>query len=167
MPSNAFLEEVRRLRNGIQRFILLPEQWNALRLPIDLRWESIKFNDSNKIKIPDVRGIYAFVVKQDHTSLPIHGYITYVGLTGDTRERTLKMRYQEYLGYQKRPKRPLVHVMLNRWKDNLYFNYVEIPNKLQRLNVIETALLDALIPPYNEDDFSGEFGRIVRTAWRQ
>jgi hypothetical protein len=56
--------------------------------------------------------------------------------------------------------------MLNRWKNCIYFYYARVPDKRRSLGGIETKLLDSIIPPFNKNDFSGDFGRIVEEAWR-
>lgn len=160
------LKEIDGLTNYKKTFILSPIQWQKLGIP-KVKWKSVKFSTANKTHIPKVRGIYTFIIKHDSDLLPPHGYIAYVGLTGDKKERTLHQRYGDYLRDQKRPKRINIHTLLNKWKDDIYFYFAEIPDKKISLSDIETNLLDSIIPPYNRKDFTGEFGRIVREAFEQ
>lgn len=158
--------EIDGLRKFRKTFILSPEQWQLLNIP-RLEWNNVKFSRENHEQIPQVRGIYLFMIKNDTVLLPPHGSIAYVGLTGDDRERTLNDRYSDYLRDQSRPKRIHIYELLNKWRDNIYFYFAAIPDRAVSLSVIETNLLDSLIPPYNRKDFTGEFGKIVEEAFRQ
>jgi hypothetical protein len=160
------VDEIDGLRKYKKTFILSPEQWQLLNIP-RLDWHHVKFLRENRDVIPQVRGIYFFMIKYETNLLPSHGYIAYVGLTGDQNERTLHLRYGDYLRDQSRPKRVHIYELLNRWKNNIYFYFAEVPDREESLTDIETNLLDSLIPPYNRKDFSGEFGKIVTEAFRQ
>lgn len=165
MPLD-IVNEIDGLRKYRKTFILSPVQWQLLNIP-RLGWNNVKFTKENLDHVPDVRGIYLFIIKYNCDLLPNHGYIAYVGLTGNDNERTLNDRYKEYLRDQVRPKRYHIHELLNRWKDDIYFYFAEVPDRAIPLTVIETNLLDTLIPPYNRKDFTGDFGRIVEEAFRQ
>lgn len=165
MPLD-IVNEIDGLRKYRRTFILSPNQWQLLAIP-RLTWRHVKFSNENKEAIPSVRGIYLFMIKHDTTLLPSHGYIAYVGLTGDRNERTLKDRYGDYLRDQKRPKRVHIYELLNRWENDIYFCFAEVTDRTVSLSDIETNLLDSLVPPYNRTDFTGEFGKIVEEAFRQ
>jgi hypothetical protein len=160
------VEEIDDLRKYRKSFILSPKQWQILNIP-RLKWKSVKFLKQNRDRVPPVRGIYVFMIKHRTKLLPSHGYIAYVGLTGDRNERTLNARYGDYLRDQSRPKRVHVYELLNRWKNDVYFYFAEVPDRKVSLSALENNLLDSLIPPYNRKDFTGEFGRIVEEAFRQ
>lgn len=160
------VDEIEGLKRYKKTFILSPDQWERLDIP-DLNWQHVKFTTDNRTTIPKVRGIYLFMIKFNTEFLPSHGYIAYVGLTGDTNQRTLNIRYGDYLRDQIRPKRIHIYELLNKWKNHIYFCYAEVPDMTVELAGIETNLLDSLIPPYNRKDFSGEFGKIVEEAFRQ
>lgn len=159
------VDQVDALKKYKKSFILSPSQWSALTLG-SLTWECVKFEKGNKTSIPKVRGIYCFIIKHEHPALPSNAYIAYIGLVGDSNNRGLRVRYSDYLREQRRPKRLHVNIMLNKWKDYIYFYYVKIPDKRRSLESIETKLLDSIIPPFNKNDFSGDFGRTVEEAWR-
>ncbi len=149
-----------------QEFILHPVQWRTCQIR-DLKWQSVKFDQSHTQNIPVQRGLYSFIVKHLNNSFPSNGYVMYVGITGDkTYKRTLRSRYQEYLREIDRPKRISIHEMLNRWNGDIYFYFVPVPDKRISLSKIETSLLDAMMPPLNERDFSGSFGKIIKAAWK-
>jgi len=68
------------------------------------------------------------------------------------------------LSEQVRNKRPLIHYLLNNWKGALYFQYAQVRDKRVSLAVLERALNDALLPPYNQNDFTAEV-RDLRKAF--
>jgi hypothetical protein len=53
--------------------------------------------------------------------------------------------------------------MLKNWSEDLYFHYVELPDRRVDLARIERALLNAIIPPINKRDISAEI-TAVRAA---
>jgi len=159
-------KQIDSIKEYKKTFILHPEQWRTCQVQ-DLKWQFVKFDQQYIKDIPTERGLYSFIVKHLNNSFPNNGYVMYVGITGNvSNKRTLRSRYQEYLREINRPKRVHIHEMLNRWSDDLYFYFVPVPDKRVSLSKIETSLLDAMMPPLNENDFSGEFGKIVKAAWK-
>jgi len=162
-----FDKNVAGLKQYQQKVILDPRQWRAFQNQAALQWQSIKFEQASLASIPDVRGIYMFVVQfQDHSILPIcfpqHGYIMYGGITGHPPKMgTLRSRFQIYLRDQKRSKRVQIWSMLNKWKDDMYFHYSPVAQHVN-LGVLETDMNDAVIPPYVTNDFSAEVREMVR-----
>jgi hypothetical protein len=142
-----------------QRFFPHPKLLGKLTLPTKLSWTPVAFKPENKEHIATERGVYAFVVKSDFDDLPPHGYVMYMGITGqESEKRSLRVRYNDYLLHQKRPrpkKRVGIHHMLNLWKDCLYFYFAPVPAP-HDLGAIEVALNDCLVPPFVQDDFSAE-----------
>ena len=140
-----------------QRFILHPEQLNGFDMLPDLTWLCVRFSPDNADSVSDTRGAYAFVIKSAHPALPPHGYVTYIEITGsEAEQRTLQIRYREYLRHQRltRVKRRVgVNNMLRLWQDCLYFYYATISRPTD-LRDLELALNDCLIPPFVTDDFS-------------
>lgn len=160
----AFVEAVERFRAERRSFYLSPERWNSSRVDIKLEWEEVRFTDAYKDNIPDKRGIYAFIVRHINDHFPVHGYIMYVGITGDvSASRTLKKRFRDYLQEQKRNKRPKVHYMLQKYPDNLYFNFVPLEDEDVDLGQLEIDLNDTLVPPVGRKDFSAEI-KAIRDA---
>ena len=160
------IKQTDELRSFRKSFILSPIQWDKLNLSIKIKWQIVKFNANNINLIPEVRGIYCFMIRREHEYLPTHGYITYIGITGDKNNRTLRTRYKDYVREKTRPKRVKIHELLNKWEDDLFFYFWEVSDKSIALGAIESSLLFSLIPPLNEKDFPGEFGKIVKEAWR-
>jgi len=89
--------------------------------------------------------------------LPAHGYILYVGITGDESEAAnLYKRYGQYLAHQRKEDgRPAVSFMLQNWAGDLFFNFVPLPNKAVNLARIESSFINALVPPINKRDIEG------------
>ena len=86
----------------------------------------------------------------------------YAGITGHVGPtRTLRVRYGDYLRDQRRPKRLGIYSMLNNGSDHLFFHYSGVP-QAAALDQLETALNDAVIPPYVTNDFSAEIRELVR-----
>jgi hypothetical protein len=65
-----------------QRFMLHPKSLRSLKLPVSLNWARLRFSKANVNKIALKTGVYAFVVRDDDTNFPAHGYVLYVGQTG-------------------------------------------------------------------------------------
>lgn len=142
-----------------ERFALRPASWRAFSTSRRLTWSKVRFNVGNKAAIPKVRGVYAFVVGGEHDSLPPHGYVMYIGETGHGNNRTLRVRFGEYLKEQQTEKRPGVHYMLKCWRTCLYFCYAEITDRRLNLKKLEKALNDAMFPPFSTNDFTATIRR--------
>ncbi len=145
-----------------QRFILYPEKIMGLTLPVDLRWQSIQFISDDKSAVSEQQGVYAFVIRHEDSNLPVHGYIAYFGIT----TRTLRDRYGEYLQDQKRPKRPPIHELLNKWKNCIYFCFAEVMDINIDLHTIEKQLNGSMLPPYSTQDFDADI-RQAKGIWEK
>ena len=122
-----FATQVNKLKGFKREFIISPEQWALLKDIPELTWTEVEFSKANKGDIPEKRGVYCFIIKSRSKSLPAHGYIAYIGITGDSSvKRNLRIRYGEYLRDLVRPKRPLVHLMLNTWENDIFFHYTVV-----------------------------------------
>lgn len=144
------------------RFILSPERWRTATSSVKLSWDWVPFDKTSKPDIPTERGLYAFVVEHCEAYFPPHGYIMYVGITGDvSRARNLRVRFGDYLRDAEKGGRSRVVVMLNMFKDNLYFYFAPLPDRTQSLSAIEKEMLAAIIPPCNAD-FIAEIAPAVR-----
>jgi hypothetical protein len=145
-----FHEAFNALKIYERTFILSPRQWRTEKLDVKLDWAWVRFTEKNVDSVPDTRGLYAFIVEHHPSNFPPHGYIMYVGITGDTSDdRSLRLRFRDYLR-ERNNGRSKVVVMLNQFKKNLFFHFAPVPDKSQSLEQIETALLSAIIPPCNE-----------------
>lgn len=57
---------------------------------------------------------------------------------------------------KKKDGRPRIYFMLANWKDDMFFNFVSIPDKTVDLAKIEGDFLNAVMPPANQADFGGK-----------
>ncbi len=162
-----FSELVNKLCAYKFSFILSSEQWRSIDT-LPLNWEEVKFIENNKDIIPEKRGVYVFIVRHENGFFPDrHGYIFYVGETGNKKEhRNLRKRYAEYLKeaecFKKRPK---VYRMLSSFKNDLYFSYAVIDDLSIDTTDIESRLCDALLPWAVSDDFSAEVRPVIKAVW--
>lgn len=161
-----FIQEVLTDRAFRQEFLLNPQHWKGLDLTLDLNWQRVEFTDSNKENIPEAPGIYAFVISNRDSNVPVNGYIMYIGVAGYKigSSRNLKIRFKEYIDEERRLKRPQVHAMLNFWKGYLDFHFVELSQDQHDLLEIEEKLCGALRPPCNQNDFDAEIKSIVKAV---
>ena len=130
----------------IKRFILSPSQWAGYANPTVLRWKRVKFSASNVASVPSSNGVYSFVVDPEICNHPATHYLLYIGRA---RGVTLRGRFGDYLREQVKDKgRPHMKMMLNKWKDHLWFYYAEVPDA-SAIDALEEDLLAAYLPPFN------------------
>lgn len=155
-----------RYKASLYKFYLDLKAWRQFQSAFPLSWTRLRFDAVNRRQIPKERGIYAFTVALEPSSLPDHGYILYMGITGDDSGGTLNSRYSQYLGDLRRlDGRPKVYYMLERWKDDLFFSFVPIPDRRMSLKKLETAFLTAIKPPVNERDLEARISNSRRAAF--
>ena len=142
-------------------FVLSPTQWKHFKMSTQLQWKQQPLKDSSISLIPESRGVYAHTISADVANLPPTNYVTYVGLVGDKKKvgvagdkRHLRQRFKEYLKEREKLRRALVWDMLKLYDGFVTFHYAEVSDKTVSLLGIENALLDALLPPCNIEDFS-------------
>ncbi len=146
-----------RYKAAKHEFYMDLTQWRIFKSKRRLDWEKVRFNESHHASVPKVRGIYVFTVELAPSDLPIHGYIMYVGITGHDSKANLYKRYSQYLRQLKNQDgRPAVYYMLDNWCDDLFFNYVAIPDKAVDLSELEKSIINAIIPPVNKRDLEAE-----------
>lgn len=145
-----------------RHFVISPKQLKKFSTVASLVWKKVEFTPANKATIPKSRGIYAFVVEHNDLGLPPHGYVMYVGISGDTSKRTLQIRYGDYLQDKIRNKRASIHFMLNKWDECLFFHYAEVKDKRIKLSKLEQDMSDALFPPFSKKDFSAEIRQVKK-----
>jgi hypothetical protein len=152
----------RKLKLYSENFTLSPKQLRKFTTTAKLEWKKVRFTAGNLSAVPIDRGIYAFVVEHNSSQLPPHGYVMYVGITGDTSNHNLRRRYGNYLRDKRVDKRAGIHFLLNNWAASLYFHYAVVSDKRYSLASIESQMADALIPPFNTNDFSAEIRKAKR-----
>lgn len=146
-----------RYKSALHEFFLDTPSWRKFAPSIPLTWQKVKFGESSKPHIPEERGIYAFTMEVAAANLPAHGYIMYMGITGDISAANLRKRFAQYLlDLKNEDGRPKVFYMLQQWSNELFFNFVPIPDVAVSLSDIERSFLNAVAPPINERDFDGD-----------
>lgn len=143
----------KKYKGNLHEFYLDFASWRKFKSRYNLNWRKVKFGDISRNEVPTVRGLYIFTLEASDLKLPVHGYILYVGITGDQGNANLRKRFGQYLLDLKNENgRPAVYYMLRNWPDELFFNFVELPNMSVNLAKIERDLINALIPPINKRD---------------
>ena len=139
-------------------FVLWPQQWAAYNLSDLLNWKIYPFQQDRIDEIPSDPGIYSFVVQPRIANHPHCSYLMYVGMT----ERPLRERFKEYFSEKRNAKngRPKLLKLLNVYQDYLHFCCSTI-EETERIEEIEDALLNAFIPPSN-DEYPAEISRIMK-----
>lgn len=166
MPTSAWLNlapgpgepdwmPLAREYSGCRRtFILHVPSWEQCVTQYALDWEHVPYN-SNEVP-DDERGVYAFVLDaSNHAPSPIPpvSCVLYIGETGDSGSATLKTRLQHYRNKKAQRERPRIYGMLDTWGNSLIFYYATVTTGTSTKQC-ETELLDALLPPANNKDFS-------------
>ena len=146
----------RDLKSSSIRFVLSPTLWTQLTSTLSLVWNDVPFGPSMQGQVPDVRGVYAFVLGMPRTDVPQFGYPMYVGETGNRSAATLRRRFGDYLQEKAQQKRTKFYVFLNEWDGWIRFAYATVPDKRRNLVKIEEHLNRALIPPLVRDDFPAD-----------
>jgi hypothetical protein len=155
-------------------FILSPTQWKNFKLHTALNWKRQLLEDKNISKIPTNRGVYAHSIRIEVPHMPPTDYVTYVGLVGDKKthgpkgnRRHLQQRFKEYLREKDILCRPVVWEMLNQYAGYTWFHYAEVSDYSISLHSLETMLLDALLPPCNQEDFSINIKQAHQVVYRK
>lgn len=160
--GSGYLDAHNDLKISERTFVLSPTRWRSVAHSTPLTWTKVAFTAANRNSIPQSRGLYAFVVVHESTYFPPHGYLMYIGITGDdSSNRTLRIRYGEYLREKDKGGRAKIVTMLQSYPDDTYFFYAPITDRRRSLPKIEDDLLSALIPPCNEK-FAADIAKGVK-----
>lgn len=158
----AFLEGLAGLELRLIRCQPIPARWVAFHSANALTWDEIPFNAQSLQTVPQVQGVYCFVVGPPPTSLPSVRYPMYVGQT----KRTLRQRFQEYLRERDDPAgRYHVRKFLNVFDGELTFMCAQFSGTYQALVRMERDVMDAVMPAYSDRGYSAEV-RAGRGAWQ-
>jgi len=151
----------KKYKGELHEFFLDMKSWRRFKTRHKLAWRKLRFGPSSLSEIPKQRGIYAFTVELSPGKLPGHGYIMYVGITGDESAANLYLRYSQYLrDLTNRQGRPAVLYMMQNWRDDLFFNFVPLPKSSIDLHRIELAFINSIIPPINKRDLEGTISAV-------
>ena len=155
-----------RYKASLNQFFLDMTSWKKFTPGVPLTWERVQFGIATRDDVPQTRGLYVFTLESGVAGLPQHGYILYVGITGNTSAATLRSRYAQYLRHlANEDGRPLVYYMLAKWSENLIFNFVPVPDTTVDLAAIEKSLLDSVMPPVNTADFDADILAMKKAAF--
>lgn len=134
-------------------FTLWPQQWATY--PESHQWQLTKLVDSERDNISDSPGIYTLLAMPEVANHPVCSYMMYVGQTV-----SLRRRFGEYLNKERKPSgRPKIFTFLDMYPNNVWFCSTLVQSS--SLDLVETGLRDAYIPPLNEQ-FTGELSPIVK-----
>ena len=153
---------INQLSSGSLNLVLAPELWAKCKLPVQLTWSPILFDDANQAGLlPDTGGIYSFILKPNLMGLPETSYLLYIGKT-----KEISRRYRDYQFYKSDSgykKRPHINSMLNKWPAQIWFFFAKLDGQKVR-NDVEDILLNCCVPPFNIE-FKGRVNTAVR-QWR-
>jgi hypothetical protein len=157
----------KKYKGELHEFFLDMKSWGKFKTKAKLTWQGVAFTPANQSTIPEERGIYVFSVEHRGAKVPVHGYILYVGITGDEdSEGNLRKRYGQYVRQRETGKgRPAVTYMLHNWTGHLSFYFCPVINPKVSLAEIETKFIDALIPPINKRDMSADITAVKAAAF--
>lgn len=117
---------------------------------IPIIWNQVDFLKNQKLNVPDVQGIYMFVIDISG-SVSLNGtsqYVLYVGQASD-----LRNRFMTYFNYIKSdtPSDFLKRCMVLIWKGKLKFHFFQTQNLSDvDLTKVEFDLIDNIVPPINQ-----------------
>lgn len=147
----------KKYKGELHSFFLDLKAWRQFKTRYKLEWQKLRFGPESLPRIPKIRGLYAFTVELSPAKLPVHGYIMYVGITGGDSGATLHSRCYQYLRELKSHEgRPAVLFMMENWRDDLFFNFVPLPNHSVKLEKLERAFINSIIPPINKRDLEAD-----------
>ena len=132
-----------------------------------LVWHSVPYGREYKDTVPnDQRGLYAFVIATPEQSLPTHGYVCYIGMSGKNSRRSLRERYSDYLDNRKIAKRIHIARMIVKWESVLRFFFAPVGDDVTSEEIfdIEKTLNDTFQPPFSRGDYSARV-RTLRKAF--
>jgi hypothetical protein len=142
------------------------DRWSSFATKAPLAWVSVPWDKAQRPAVPTERGIYAFTVQFANSLLPCHGYILYVGITGDKKStQTLRDRFASYFTTKEKERgRTRVGYLLNKWDGHLTFQYAEVPDHRFNLHKLEKQLCDSIIPYATRNDLSAKIRKAKEAA---
>ena len=155
MSFRDIIEEQDELAAHRYEFYLWPKQWLGYTRSDcrDWRWRRLK--DGERQNIPNKPGIYTLLVQPGIAKHPRCSYLMYVGKT-----RSLRERFRQYLGKERTETgRPKIMRLMSKYENHMWFCFAYVPRL--RLGTAETALIEAFIPPCN-DQLPAKLGRTKR-----
>lgn len=148
----------------IERFLLYPDLWESTENSVAFAWSRVKFSEDQINRIPEQKGLYAFVIHPSPRSFGEVGYLMYIGEAGCRSNHNLKMRFKDYLSERYRIKnRPKINDLVLKWPKHLFFYYsIFSPAFGFKLKDLESDVLGYYVPPLNRNDFPAKVKALVR-----
>ena len=126
------------------RIVLWPRQWENYENRHALDWRIRRLAAEERPNIPNESGVYTLLIQPSIAAHPACSYLMYVG-----KSERLRRRFGHYLGREKRETgRPKIFRGLNLYSDYLWFCFTAAA--IESLEDIESGLLNAYIPPWND-----------------
>jgi len=147
------IQEQDAMKAHVHRFTLWPRQWGKY---FDTHsWQIFRLDELEKDHIPKQSGVYSLLIQPGIANHPACSYLMYIGKTN-----SLRRRFMDYLNERKRETgRPKIYRFLNKYQNFVCFCCT--PVKVADLTIIEDNLLNAYIPPAN-DQYPAEIRRIMK-----
>ena len=145
-------------KNHIVEMMFYPEAWEKA-VHSSRIWKVETFPPTPKSIIPEMPGVYIFVVQPK-----IFDFIHSSGLFYIGKATNLYERISAYMGEIDKDfnlsKRPKIWCMVNQWKGYLDYHYT-ITKDVSEAESLENEMLNTFIPPFNKQ-FPAETSSIVR-----
>lgn len=158
---DAFIDEVDDAKKYVitPPILFWPAKWRAFSVPgVTWQWKSVPFRTSSIANVPDAsHGVYSFSISPLVADHPYNSFLIYIGKAD---AMSLRARFKSYFIEAENAKRPSIGYMFKKYKDNLFFCYVEISNSAL-ISKAEDSLLSALIPICNHR-LPAEVSRVIR-----
>jgi len=136
-------------------FMLWASQWDKFPVSIALNWDDFGLAGTEAHRIPEQRGVYAFLVQPALANGLNVSYLMYIGRT-----ENLKRRFREYVRMGPYDRHPKLAIHLNTYRYYTRFCCATVPDG-HNLPELEDALLEAFIPPLNTQ-FPSKISGIMR-----
>lgn len=137
-----------------------PGSWGRATDSPNIIWNSVDFPPNPKRIIPQVPGVYAFVVEPNMFNFGPSNGLFYIGKATNLYERVGAYITDDNADYDSPYSRAHIWMMLNQWSGHLKYYYTET-STVDEAEDLEDQMIIAFKPPYNKK-LDAETGRAVR-----
>lgn len=137
-------------RTHVWNICLWPRRWQTCDPGMNLPWQSVELDNSQRSEVPQHAGVYSLVVQPGIAGHPACSYLMYVGQT-----KNLRRRFSDYLSAERRPK---VARLLEKYRGYIQFFYTGVDER--QLDDMEGQLINAFVPPCISN-YTGIMNKIV------
>lgn len=147
-----------------EHVILSPTMWAKYTTHRGLSWTRVPFEAAAQSQVPAQEGLYAFAVRPPVADFPPSSWLFYVGEVGATggNNRTLTVRFGEYLRELSKMKRPSIAAPLKLYNGHIDFYYCPLDHANDDIKQIEQDLITAMWPWANRADFAVDVRQVRR-----